>query len=80
MFQAHVADAPLLDTGKHCAHGTYASGQTFVPANVKTHGHRGRPIMRCLRTLSNVTSARYPAITKRSFLASAHQQLSVAVV
>jgi hypothetical protein len=33
-----------------------------------------------LRTLSDVASARSPAVTRRSFLASAHRELSVAVV
>jgi hypothetical protein len=36
--------------------------------------------MRCVRTLSNVTSGRPLAVTKGSFFASAHLQLSVALV
>jgi hypothetical protein len=36
--------------------------------------------MRFLRTLSDVASARSPAVTWGSFLASAHRELSVAFV
>jgi hypothetical protein len=54
-------------------------GHTFVPASVETYGHLGRPIMRYLRTLSDIASARSLAVTRGSFLASAHRELSVAL-
>jgi hypothetical protein len=44
------------------------------------YGHHGRPIMRYLRTLSDVVSARSLAVTLGLFLASAHRELSVALV
>jgi hypothetical protein len=53
---------------------------TFVPASVETYGHLGRLIMRNLRTLSDVASARSLAVTRGPFLASAHRELSVALV
>jgi hypothetical protein len=58
-------------------------GHTFVPASVETYGHLGKPIMRYLRTLSDVASARSLAVTWGSFRtarASAHRELRVALV
>jgi hypothetical protein len=75
-----AADA-LRDRDKYRAHtGHLHPGHTFVPASVETFGHLGRPIMRYLRTLSYVASARSLAVTRGSFLASAHKELSVALV
>jgi hypothetical protein len=48
--------------------------------SVETYGHLGQPIMWCLRTLSDTASARSLAVTPGSFLASAHRELSVALV
>jgi hypothetical protein len=60
---------------KYRAHaGHLHHGNTFVPASVETYGHLGRPIMKYLRTLS------FLAVTRGSFLASAHRELSVALV
>jgi hypothetical protein len=55
-------------------------GHTFVPASVETYWHLGRPIMRYLRTLSDITPTRSLAVTQGSFLATAHRELSVALV
>jgi hypothetical protein len=75
------AAAALRDRDKYRAHaGHLHPGHTFVPASVETYGHLGRPIMRFLRTLSDVASARSLAVTRGSFLASAHRELSVALV
>jgi hypothetical protein len=49
-------------------------------AHGETYGHLGKPIMRYLRTLSDVASGRSLAVTRGSFLASAHRELSVALV
>jgi hypothetical protein len=46
----------------------------------ETYGHLGKPVMRHLRTLSDIASARSLAVTRGSFLASAHRELSVALV
>jgi hypothetical protein len=51
-----------------------------VPASVETYGHFRKPIMRYLHTLSDLASARSLAVTRGSFLASAHRELSVALV
>jgi hypothetical protein len=64
---------PLKSPGLH-------PGHTFVPASVETYGHLGRPIMLYLRTQSDIESVRFVAGTRGSFLASAHRELSVAVV
>jgi hypothetical protein len=53
---------------------------TFVAASVETYRHLGKPIMRYPRTLSDITSARSLAVTWGLFLASAHRELSVALV
>ena len=37
-------------------------------------------IVRCLNTLSEVAAARGPAVTKGSFLAGAHRELSVTLI
>jgi hypothetical protein len=55
-------------------------GHTFVPASVETYGHLGKPIMRYLRTLSDVALAHSLTVSRGSFLASAHRELSVALV
>jgi hypothetical protein len=55
-------------------------GHTFVPDSEETYGHLGRPIMRYLRTLSDVASARFLDGTQGSLLACAHRELSVALV
>jgi hypothetical protein len=73
--------ATLRDRDKYRAHaGHLHPCHTFVPASVETYGHLRRPIMRYLRTLSNVALARSLAVTRGSFLGSAQRQLSVALV
>jgi hypothetical protein len=73
--------AALHDMHKHQGHaGHLHPGHTFVPASVGTYGHLGRPIMRYLRTLSDIASGCSLAVKWRSFLASAHRELSVALV
>jgi hypothetical protein len=79
--QTTDAAAALRDRIKYRAHaGHLHPGHAFVPANVMTNGHRGRPIMRCLRPLGDIASARSLAIIWGTFLASAHQEVSVALV
>jgi hypothetical protein len=79
--QTRGAAAALRDRDKYRAHaGHLHPGHTFVPASVETYGHLGKPIMRYLRTLSDVASGRSLAVTRGSFLASAHRELSVALV
>jgi hypothetical protein len=79
--QTRGAAAALRDRDKYRANaGHLHPGHTFVPASVETYGHLGRPIMRYLGTLSGVALARSLAVTRGSFLASAHQELSVALV
>jgi hypothetical protein len=79
--QTRGAAAALRDRDKYRVHaGHLHPGHTFVPASVETYGHLGRPIMRYLRALSDVASARSLAVTRGSFLASAHRELSVALV
>jgi hypothetical protein len=80
--QTRGTAAALRDRDKYRVRaGHLHPGHTFVPASVETygHGHLGRPIMRHLRTLSDVAS-RSLAVTRGSFLASAHRELSVALV
>jgi hypothetical protein len=73
--------AALRDRHKYRAHaGHLHPGHTFVPASVETYGHLGRVIMRYLRTLSDVAPGRSLAVIRGSFLASAHRELSVALV
>jgi hypothetical protein len=79
--QTRGAPAALRDRDKYRAHaGLLHPGHTFVPASVEMYGHLGKPIMRYLRTLSDVASARSLAVTWRSFLATAHRELSAALV
>ena len=47
---------------------------------METYGYLGKPLVRYLNTLSEVAAARGPAVTKGSFLAGAHQELSVALI
>ena len=44
---------------------------------METYGYLGKPLVRCLNTLSEVAAAQGPAVTKGFFLA-AHRELSVA--
>jgi hypothetical protein len=79
--QTRGAAAALRDRDKYRAHaGHLHPRHTFVPASIETYGHLGRPIMRYPCTLSDVASARTLAVTRGSFLASAHRELSVALV
>jgi hypothetical protein len=80
--QTRGAAAALRDRHKYRAHaGHLHLGHTFVPASVETYGHLGRlMLMRYLRTLSDIASGCSLAVTRGSFLASAHRELSVALV
>ena len=60
--------------------GHYHPGYTFIPASVETYGYLGKPLVRYLNTLSEVAAARGPAVTKGSFLAGAHRELSAALI
>ena len=60
--------------------GHHHPGRTFVPASVETQGYLGKPLVRYLNTLSEVAATRGPAVTKGSFLAGAHRELSVALI
>jgi hypothetical protein len=68
------------DRSKYQAHAVHLHpAHTFVPASIETYRHIGRSIMRYIRTLSDIASARSLAVTRGSFLASAHRELSVAL-
>ena len=56
-----------------------APNVSFIPASVKTYGYLGKPLVRYLHTVSEV-AARGPAVTRGSFLAGAHRELSVALI
>ena len=62
--------------------GHYHPGYTFIPASVETYGYLAKPLVRYLNTLSGVAAASHcwPAVTKGSFLACAHRELSVALI
>ena len=47
---------------------------------METYGYLGTPLVRYLNTLSEVAAARGPAVTKGSFLAGAHPELSVPLI
>ena len=47
---------------------------------METYGYLGKPLVRYLNTLSEVAAARAPAVTKGSFLAGEHRELSVALI
>ena len=55
--------------------GHYHPAHTFIPASVETYGYLGKPLVRHLKTLSEVV-----AVTKGSFLAGAHRELSVVLI
>ena len=55
--------------------GHHHPGHTFIPAAVETYGYLGKPLVRHLKTLSEVV-----AVTKGSFLAGAHRELSVVLI
>jgi hypothetical protein len=75
------AAAALHGQCKYRAHaGHLHPSHTFVPVSVKTYRHLGRPIIRYLRTLSDIAWGRSLAVTRGSFLTSAHRELSVALV
>ena len=60
--------AAKLDALKYLAHsGHYHPGYTFIPASVEVYGYLGKPLVRYLNTLSEVATARGPALTKGSF-------------
>ena len=69
------------EVGKYRGHNRhYHPGCTFIPASVETYCYLGKPLVRYLNTLSGVAAARGPAVTKGSFLAGAHRELSVALI
>jgi hypothetical protein len=71
----------LRDRSKYWAHaGHVHPGHPFVPVSVETCGHLCMPIMRCLRTLSDIPSALSLTVTRGSYLAGAHRELSVALL
>jgi hypothetical protein len=73
--------ATLRDRSKYRAHaGHLHPGHTFVPVSFKIYGHLGELIMQYICTLSDIASTRSLAITRGSFLSSAHRKLSVALV
>ena len=73
--------AAKLDALKHRGHnGRHHPGCTFISASVEIDGYLGKPIVLYLNTLSEVAAARGPAMTKGSFLAGAHRELSVALI
>ena len=55
-------------------------GYTFIPASVETYGYLGKSLVHHLNTPSEVAAARGPAVTKGSFLAGSHRELSVALI
>ena len=61
-------------------YGHYHPGYSFIPASVETYGYLGKPLAAYLKTISEVTAGRGPAVTKSSFFASTHRDLSVALV
>ena len=60
--------------------GHHHPGHTFIPASVEAYGYLGKLLVRYLNTLSDVAAAWAPAVTKGSFLAGAHRELSVALI
>jgi hypothetical protein len=79
--QTRGAAAALRDRSKYQAHaGHLHPGHNFVRASVETYGQLGKPLMRYLRSLSDIASARSLAITRGSSFACAHRELSVALV
>ena len=73
--------AAKRDALKYRGHnGHYHPGYTFIPASVEAYGYLGKPLVRYLNTLSEVGAARGPVVTKGSFLAGAHQELSVVLI
>jgi hypothetical protein len=79
--QTRGAAAALRHRDKYQVHaGHLHPGHTFVPASVDTYGHLDRPMMQYLRTRSDVASAPFRAVTRGSFMASAHRELSVALM
>ena len=80
-MQPGCAAAAKHDALKYRGHnGHYHPGYTFIPTSVETCGYLGKPLVRYLNTLSEVAAARGPAVTKGSFLAGAHRELSVALI
>jgi hypothetical protein len=78
---ARGASAALRDRSKYRTHARHLHrGHTSVPASVETYGHLGKPIMRYLRTLSDVASVHSVAVTPGALLASSHRELSVVLV
>jgi hypothetical protein len=60
--------------------GIYTPVKPLCPPVSRRAGtHLGRPTVRYLRTLSDITSAR-SLVTRGTFLASAHRELGVALV
>jgi hypothetical protein len=70
----------LRKSAAFACRGFWTLFASCLPASVETYGHLGSPSMRYLRTLSDVASARSLALTRGSFPASAHRELSVALV
>ena len=50
------------------------------PPTPPDDGYLGKPVVRYLNILSEVATARGPAVTEGSFLAGAHRELSVALI
>ena len=67
-------DSPRVSRPQWPHHPDY----TFIPASVGAYDYLGKPPVRYLTVFSEVAAARGPAVTKGSFLAGAHRELSVA--
>ena len=73
--------AAKRDALKYQGHNGHCHpGYTFIPASVETYGYLGKPKVRYLNTLGGVAADCGPAVTKGSFLAGAHRDLSVALI
>ena len=73
--------AEKRDHIKHPEHnGHQHQGYTFTPASVDTYGYLGKPLASYIKTICEVAAGRGPAVTKGSFLASIHHELSVDLV
>ena len=60
--------------------GGHHPRHAIIPASVETLGYLGKPLVRYLKTLSEVAAAQGPAVTKGSFLAGTQRELSVALI
>ena len=74
------SDAEKRDPVKRREHNGQHPSYSFISASVEAYGYVGKPPAYYIKTISEVAAGRGATVTKGSFLASIHCELSIALV